>query len=207
MGQSAVSRPNRRIAASLAPALSIFPTGFGWCGIAGAGRAVQHILIGHSGAAAVRQAFQQRLLDIGSAAEFQESDWHPELRRRLEHYGLGKPVAFDDFEIDLPESTEFQSRVRKATRSIPYGEKRSYGELAQLAGYPRAARAVGSVMAGNRLPILIPCHRVIASAGKLGGFSAPHGIDLKSRLLAMEAEGVQALERRSKARPRGKWPD
>jgi len=207
MGQSAVSRLVRGSAASVAPALSIFATEFGWCGVAGVGRAVQHVLIGHSSAEGVRQALKRRLLDIGLTGKFQESDWHPRLRRQLESYGLGKPVAFDDFEIDLPDSTEFQARVRKATRSIPYGEKRSYGELAELAGYPRAARAVGSVMAGNRLPILIPCHRVIASAGKLGGFSAPHGVDLKSRLLAMEAEGVQTLERRPKARLRTKTPD
>jgi O-6-methylguanine DNA methyltransferase len=207
MGQSAVSRQNRRSAASLAPTLSIFATGFGWCGIAGSGRRVQHILIGHSSAQAVRQGFQQRLLDIGLTAEFQESDWHPQLRRRLEQYGLGKPVSFDDIELDLPSSTEFQSRVRKATRSIPYGEKRSYGELADLAGYPRAARAVGSVMAGNRLPILIPCHRVVASAGKLGGFSAPQGLDLKSRLLEMEAEGIQTPAGAVKPRSRRKSSD
>ena len=196
MGQSAVSRQNRRSGATSAPRLSIFATGFGWCGIGRIEQHVSDILIGHTGPEAVRQAFQQRLLDIGLPTDFQESDWLPGLRRRLEDYGLGKAVTFDDLEVDLPPGTAFQARIRAVTRSIPYGEKWTYGELAHRAGFPRAARAVGSVMASNRLPILIPCHRVVASAGKLGGFSAPQGLDLKSRLLDMEAEGVQARPRR-----------
>jgi methylated-DNA-[protein]-cysteine S-methyltransferase len=170
--------------------LSIFPTNFGWCGIAGCKGRITDILIGHSDADSVRRALARRLSTDRSKNLFDEQDWHPELRRRLEAYGLGRPVEFDDIDVDPPAGTPFRKRVLAITRRIAYGRTLSYGQLAERAGAPRAARAVGTVMSTNRLPILIPCHRVIAAAGKLGGYSAPHGLDLKARLLAMEAEAI-----------------
>ena len=77
-----------------------------------------------------------------------------------------------------------------ALRAIPYGEVRSYGELALQAGSPRAARAVGQVMAANPLPIIIPCHRVIAARGLLGGYSGGGGLVTKSWLLDFERQSV-----------------
>ena len=71
-------------------------------------------------------------------------------------------------------------------RKIPYGKTLSYGQLAAKAGRPGAARAVGNHMAGNRTPIIVPCHRVLPSGGGLGGFSAAGGVALKRRLLEME---------------------
>jgi methylated-DNA-[protein]-cysteine S-methyltransferase len=192
MGQSDKSPRTRGITAADEPALSIFPTNFGWCGVLGRAGRVSAILIGHSDAAEVRQAVRRRLNEFGLADAPRESNWHPELRRRLERYGIGEPVVFDDINLDLPDGTTFQNRVRAVTRRIPYGQTMTYGELAQRAGFARAARAVGSVMASNRFPIVIPCHRVTAAAGKLGGFSAPRGIDLKSSLLAMESEMSKA---------------
>ena len=91
----------------------------------------------------------------------------------------GKPIEFCDIEIDLSWTTDFQTRVLNACRSIPIGETRSYGQLASMAGSPKAARAVGSVMAKNRFPMIVPCHRVVASNG-MGGFSAPKVNRLKS---------------------------
>ena len=72
-------------------------------------------------------------------------------------------------------------------RNVPYGQTLSYAELAAKAGSPKAARAVGSVMAQNRVPLIIPCHRVVGSGGHLGGFSAPRGIAFKKQLLELEA--------------------
>jgi methylated-DNA-[protein]-cysteine S-methyltransferase len=77
--------------------------------------------------------------------------------------------------------------VLQLARKIGYGRTVAYGELAARAGNSRAARAIGAVMASNPLPIIVPCHRVVASGGAIGGFSAPHGIELKKRLLEMEA--------------------
>ncbi len=87
----------------------------------------------------------------------------------------------------IPDSTRFMSSVWRTAAEIPFGETVSYGELAALSGYPGAARAVGSAMARNPLPILIPCHRVIKSDGSLGGYGG--GLDMKMWLL--EHEGVK----------------
>ncbi len=79
--------------------------------------------------------------------------------------------------------TPFEQKVHRAVAAIPYGEVRSYGEIARSVGHPRAFRAVGSVNARNRLPLVIPCHRVVATGG-LGGYGG--GLDMKKRLLTME---------------------
>jgi methylated-DNA-[protein]-cysteine S-methyltransferase len=89
------------------------------------------------------------------------------------------------------DRTEFQQRVFAATRRIPFGNTLSYGELATEVGSPKAARAVGAVMASNHVPIIIPCHRVIGRHGELTGFSAPRGVSLKRQLLELEANAVQ----------------
>jgi methylated-DNA-[protein]-cysteine S-methyltransferase len=81
----------------------------------------------------------------------------------------------------------FGERVRGVVAAVRPGEVVTYGEVAEEAGSPGAARAVGNVMACNRVPIVIPCHRVVASGGKWGGFSAPQGVDLKRRMLDVEA--------------------
>ncbi|RLT12648.1 MAG: MGMT family protein, partial [Planctomycetota bacterium] len=99
----------------------------------------------------------------------------------------GKRVSFDNILVRIEHRTVFQRKVILATRAIGFGETVSYGELAARAGSPNAARAVGTVMANNEVPIIIPCHRVLASGGRIGGFSAPQGIDLKRRLLELES--------------------
>ncbi|NPA26564.1 MAG: methylated-DNA--[protein]-cysteine S-methyltransferase [Chloroflexi bacterium] len=85
--------------------------------------------------------------------------------------------------------TPFQIAVYEAVRAIPRGEVRTYGQIARAIGRPRAARAVGRALATNRLPLVIPCHRVIAAQGDLRGFSAPGGIAFKAQLLAWERTG------------------
>jgi methylated-DNA-[protein]-cysteine S-methyltransferase len=95
-------------------------------------------------------------------------------------------VNFDEFELRLPRQTLFRDQVLAATRRLDYGETTTYGDLARRVGHPGAARAVGTVMSTNRFPIIIPCHRVLAAGGKLGGYTSPAGTDLKQRLLEME---------------------
>jgi methylated-DNA-[protein]-cysteine S-methyltransferase len=85
--------------------------------------------------------------------------------------------------------TEFQKDVLKACRRIPPGRTLTYGQLAEKLGHPRAARAVGNALARNPVPLVVPCHRVVAGGGKFGGFSAEAGVPLKKRLLALEAGG------------------
>lgn len=104
----------------------------------------------------------------------------------LYRYADGDEVEFSELALSLDHLTPFGRRVVAACRAIPWGQTRSYGELAAECGSPGAARAVGSVMAKNRFPLIVPCHRVLAASGELGGYSAPDGLSMKRRLLAME---------------------
>jgi methylated-DNA-[protein]-cysteine S-methyltransferase len=95
---------------------------------------------------------------------------------------------FLDIELDLNERTPFQRSILQKCREIAIGETISYAELATQAGYPNAARATGQVMATNRFPLIVPCHRVVGSGGSIGGYSAPDGLQMKRRLLALESD-------------------
>jgi len=90
-----------------------------------------------------------------------------------------------EFSIPLKaEGTDFQMSVWEALQEIPYGETLSYKEVAEQIGKPKAARAIGGAVGKNPIPIIIPCHRVLAAGGKLGGFAG--GTDIKKWLLAIE---------------------
>jgi len=115
-----------------------------------------------------------------------DSELASEVLERLVEYAEGHATDFRQVPVAVGHLSAFQRRVVRACRAIPAGEQRSYGEIAALAGSPGAARAVGHVMASNRVPLVVPCHRVVAAGGRLGGFSAPQGLAMKRRLLAME---------------------
>ena len=119
-----------------------------------------------------------------------EPGWAPmdapfdEVRRQLDGYFGGRRRGFD---LPLaPQGTVFQRKVLEALQAIPYGETRSYKEVAAAIGKPRAVRAVGAANARNPLPIIIPCHRVIGSDGSLTGFGG--GLAAKRKLLALERD-------------------
>lgn len=106
------------------------------------------------------------------------------LMERFRAYFAGHRIDFPD-KIDLSVATPFQRRVWEVTRLIPYGDTRSYLWVAEQIKQPGAVRAVGQALGGNRLPIIIPCHRVLAKSGGLGGFGG--GLEMKSYLLSLEA--------------------
>ncbi len=105
------------------------------------------------------------------------------LAAEMKRYLAGEKISFHQFTVDYSGYTDFQKAVLRATRRIPYGETKTYGEIAAAAGKPGAARAVGQVMASNRTCIVIPCHRVVAVDG-LGGFTG--SLELKKALLRLE---------------------
>jgi methylated-DNA-[protein]-cysteine S-methyltransferase len=101
---------------------------------------------------------------------------------QLREYFAGRRTEFD---LPLaPQGTQFQLGVWRELQNIPYGQTISYGELARRVGNPKASRAVGSANGANQIPIVIPCHRVIAAGGKLGGFGG--GLPVKEALLTLE---------------------
>lgn len=123
----------------------------------------------------------------GRAGEAVPKGWLRELVGRVQRHVAGDPQSFSGVKVDLAELSPFAQQVLAVLRQVRAGATTSYGALACAVGSPGAARAVGRVMAHNPLPIVIPCHRVLAAGGKLGGFSAPGGVKTKQRLLALEA--------------------
>lgn len=117
----------------------------------------------------------------GSGLEPQGS--HP-LVERLQAHLAGERVAYDDVELVLDWCTPLQRRLAEALRRVPWGETVSYGELAALAGAPRAPRAAGAFCAGSQVALILPCHRVVAASG-IGAFGS-EGVSVKRRLLALE---------------------
>jgi methylated-DNA-[protein]-cysteine S-methyltransferase len=117
----------------------------------------------------------------------------PEVQRAIDGIQAllrGEAADLTDVRLDLGGVEPFDRRVYEAARSIGPGRTRTYGELAAQVGEPGEARTVGASMARNPVPLIVPCHRVVAADGRLGGFSAPGGASTKRRLL--EIEGVHA---------------
>jgi O-6-methylguanine DNA methyltransferase len=108
---------------------------------------------------------------------------------QLVEYFEGKRTAFE-LPLDLA-GTEFQLEVWRALLAIPYGETRSYADVARAVGRPRAVRAVGAANGANPIAVVVPCHRVIAADGSLGGYGG--GLGLKAKLLAMERSRAPGL--------------
>lgn len=166
------------------PSIAVFPTRLGWMALVGCAGAVRQLRFGFSSARAALAAVDPQLRLAG-----RHSIWNRPLVARLKRYAAGWPDGFADVVVDLGPQTPFQRRVIAACRAIPYGKVRTYGQLAAAAGSPRAARAVGRCMSSNPIPLIIPCHRVIASNGAWGGYSGGKGVMTKRALLEMEAIG------------------
>lgn len=151
----------------------------GWLGILGSAKGLLRITLPQPSA----QEACQLLGDSVSCAT-----WSPhlfkDLMERFKVYFSGHRMIFRD-KLDFPRATHFQREVWEITRLIPYGETRSYGWVAEQIKKPQAVRAVGQALSKNPLPIIVPCHRVVTSDGKLGGFGG--GVEMKKRLLSLEA--------------------
>lgn len=179
------------------PRVDLVRTEFGWCGFRWEDEALAGIVVGYDAPVeAARAALGDSVGDIDVRSEIGSKRAIakarlPDLAARLAEafvaYAEGDRVDFPQVKLARVPTTSFAAAVLERCVGIPYGQVRSYGELAAAAGSPRAARAVGTVMRTNRYPILIPCHRVIAAQGRLGGYSSPRGLDFKRRLLAMES--------------------
>jgi methylated-DNA-[protein]-cysteine S-methyltransferase len=120
----------------------------------------------------------------------EQSTLHPLIRegfQQLREYFLGKRRAFD-LPLGTESTSEFACRVRQALIGVPYGSVVTYGELADKAGSPGAARAVGCFMSSNPFPLVVPCHRVVNSDGTFGNYSAGQGPSTKAWLIGFERE-------------------
>jgi methylated-DNA-[protein]-cysteine S-methyltransferase len=157
----------------------LFDTCLGWMGMVGSSSGLRKVILPQK----FKEAVLCQVMDYGCAAEEQSPTLFGDLPHRLRRYLEGETVDFPD-KMDLFEATRFQQDVWRIVRTIPYGETRSYGWVANKLGSPKAARGVGQALARNPLPIVIPCHRVISSNGNLGGFGG--GVEIKKFLLRLE---------------------
>lgn len=170
----------------------VFSTDLGWMGLLLSSAGVRKLTFHQPSAARAKAVVSAGIEDpVEDAAP--DHAWV----RLLSDYAAGRPVDLAGIPLDLDPTTDFQAKVVAHCRRIPFGQTLSYGQLAQRAGSPRAARAVGNIMKSNQIPLLVPCHRVLASGGKIGGYSAPGGLSLKERLLALEAGKAPVGSRRS----------
>ncbi len=171
---------------------TVFQTELGWMALVTSARSIQKLTFAHDTAKAAKvqigREYDADAADMCTHESSSNDAWIEELVERLQDYATSRPVEFAEFEVDTHAMTDFGRRVVLACRKIPYGSTTTYGELAARAGSDGAARAVGGHMAKNQIPLIVPCHRVLAAGNELGGYSAPGGLKLKRRLLEMEAE-------------------
>jgi O-6-methylguanine DNA methyltransferase len=165
--------------------------------IVGSRQVLKQLTFGHASAALAASA-----LDPGLTEDARVVNWNPRLVRRLQAYAMGEEEDLRDVPVDPGPQTRFQRRVTACCRSIPRGSTLTYGQLAAKAGSPGAARAVGNCMAANRIPLVIPCHRVVGAGGRLHGYSGPGGQTMKRLLLDLEqGKGVRTVFHEVGSRP------
>lgn len=161
----------------------MFATPLGVCGLAWGIAGLTRLLLPHADpgrtAAALERSGARRCSGAPPAAI-------AESVAQLERYFAGEPVDLSALALDLGRVGAHDRDIYIATRAIGWGETVSYGELARRTGVEGGARAIGQAMARNPWPVIVPCHRVLAAGGRLGGFSAPGGTLTKERLLELE---------------------
>ena len=164
---------------------ALFDTPIGRCGVAWEGDEIEGVQLPESRVADTRRRVQDRFegaVEAAPPAAIQDAI------DRMVASLRGEADDLADVPLDLDALPNFHRKVFEVVRTIPAGETLSYGEVAAAAGSPGAARAVGQALGRNPYPIVIPCHRVLAAGGRIGGFTATGGVAVKERMLA--AEGV-----------------
>ena len=163
--------------------MTLFDTTVGRCGVAWGERGLLAILLPHSSDQGTVAALRRRVPAAREAIP------PPAVQSAIDAMVAlldGEPSDLSEVDLDLGTVPEFDRRVASSAREIPPGETITYGELATRIDAPGEAREVGAALGRNRFPLVVPCHRIVAADGRLGGFSAPGGTDTKRRLLAIE---------------------
>ncbi|HET6428473.1 MAG TPA: methylated-DNA--[protein]-cysteine S-methyltransferase [Phycisphaerae bacterium] len=159
---------------------SVWTTAWGPMGAVASREGLTRVVLPHYMADDLRA-----LLAFEHPGAVESADRFERLIEQSRDYFNGKPVAFDEIPCDLTGGA-FSAAVLTACRAVPYGQTRSYREIAIAIGNPDGARAVAAALGRNPIPLVIPCHRVTYSDGGLGGYSAPGGVELKRRMLSLE---------------------
>jgi methylated-DNA-[protein]-cysteine S-methyltransferase len=166
---------------------AVFETALGFMGIAWSEAGLIRLCLPQRS----RDAVERRLLNHPAvAASTSEPQWVVELIASIKAYAAGEDVDFSGVPVDLAGVDDFRLAIYDAARKLAFGETTTYGELAKRAGHAGLARETGAALGANPVPLVIPCHRILAAGGKIGGFSAPGGSATKEKMLAMEGVRV-----------------
>jgi methylated-DNA-[protein]-cysteine S-methyltransferase len=167
----------------------IFETAGGFCGITWNNVGITRFQLPTRSADATERILRRRMPDAEPGAPTPEV---VEVVAAVKRYFEGEETDFSRFKLDLGEQDAFFKQIYAAARRIGWGHTTTYGALAkELGAGPEAARDVGQAMAKNPVALIIPCHRVLAAGGKVGGFSAPGGSAAKIRMLELEGVHVE----------------
>jgi methylated-DNA-[protein]-cysteine S-methyltransferase len=167
--------------------LALFDTPIGRCGIAWGENGIVGLQLPGPDDARTRKRLTGRLTGA------KEADPPPAVREaiaRIVALLSGERADLSPIPLDLGRVSDFEKQVYAIARTIPPGETLTYGDIAEKLGDKLLSRDVGQAMGKNPFPIVVPCHRVVAANGKLGGFSAPGGVDTKLKMLAIEGAAV-----------------
>jgi methylated-DNA-[protein]-cysteine S-methyltransferase len=171
----------------IAPHYLVFETAGGFCGIAWSDAGIARFQLPTKSAEATERLLLRRVPD---AVPGQPPPEVAEAVAAVQRYFAGEETDFTRFKLDLDGQDEFFRRIYAAARQVEWGRTTTYGALAkELGAGPEVARDVGQAMARNPVALIIPCHRVLAAGGRIGGFSAPGGSTAKMRML--ELEGIR----------------
>ena len=169
----------------------VFETARGFVAIAWSAGGITTLRLPAGSPAAAERALAKR---VAGAVRSTPSGAISAVIDAIERYFAGVPVDFSGVAVDLIERDPFFARVYALVRQLGWGQTTTYGAIAkELGAGPEAARDVGKAMAANPLPLIVPCHRVLAAGGKIGGFSAPGGSDTKLRMLELEGVAPQPI--------------
>jgi methylated-DNA-[protein]-cysteine S-methyltransferase len=162
---------------------ALFDTAIGRCALVWRGGFVIGAALPEASDEHARIGLGRRFPGVGEA---QPPSFASAAIARIRELLAGGRTDLADIALDLGSGSDFERRVWEATRRIPCGEVRRYGDIAREIGEPRAGQAVGVALGRNPVPIIVPCHRVLAADGRSGGFSAPGGVATKFRILEIE---------------------
>jgi methylated-DNA-[protein]-cysteine S-methyltransferase len=162
---------------------TLFDTAIGECGVAWSDRGLVGVQLPEASEAETRERMLQR---FPAAAEIAPPHKVQLAIDNIVALLCGEPSDLSAIELDMEDVAAFHRRVYEVARAIPPGSTLAYGDVAMRIGAPGAARAVGQALGHNPFPIVVPCHRVVAARGKIGGFSAHGGTATKRRMLAIE---------------------
>lgn len=170
------------------PGHAVFETALGFMGLAWSAAGLTRVCLPEKSAAAA----ERRLLRLAGQGEANRAvpGWVGALVADIRRYAEGEDVDFSAVPVDLSGVDDFCRDIYAAARGLGYGETTTYGGLAEKSGHKGLFRETGAALGANPVPLVIPCHRILAAGGKIGGFSATGGSATKERMLALEGVRV-----------------